>query len=280
MSHSAVNFRTFIVAFVYLLCLQVAPCLKAQPCSEWNLATDFRVFPNQENPNRDSCGNMNVWYFLQSDPATYPAHLPLTYSSLSEFTNDAMSVVGLELWEGGVISTGPKDKLPSVGINNTGSVQTPLGAIAWGPGVVFVHPLFKRSVVVGWRSPIDGAVSVSGGVRDIDNSCGDGISWSIDRYDGSSNTTLASGAFSEGGLQGFQNGIGGVGLGAVTVKKGDFIYVVVDPKSDFNCDSTALTFIVRPVAVEVPVFSRAVLLVLLMGLASIGTLNLRIMSRW
>jgi len=32
-------------------------------CTDWNLASDFRVSPNQENPNRDSCGNLGVWHF-------------------------------------------------------------------------------------------------------------------------------------------------------------------------------------------------------------------------
>jgi hypothetical protein len=28
------------------------------PCQEWNLAQDFRISPDQENPNRDQCSNL------------------------------------------------------------------------------------------------------------------------------------------------------------------------------------------------------------------------------
>ena len=45
-------------------------------CSQWNLTSDFRVSPDEENPNRDSCGNPDVWHFMQSTdlnpvPQTY-----------------------------------------------------------------------------------------------------------------------------------------------------------------------------------------------------------------
>src|SRR5258706_35833 len=39
-------------------------------CYTWNLANDFRVSPNQENPNRDSCNNLGVWKFMASTTLT------------------------------------------------------------------------------------------------------------------------------------------------------------------------------------------------------------------
>ena len=45
-------------------------------CAGWNLATEFRLSPDQANPNPDNCGNANVWSFMESsslvrDPMTY-----------------------------------------------------------------------------------------------------------------------------------------------------------------------------------------------------------------
>ena len=244
--------RAFIGAGVLLFVFTLISPAKALPvtalCREWNLAADFRVFPNQENPNRDSCGNLGVWSFLESDPNTFPAHTPSTYTLLPEFINDAFFIFGLEKWQGSVVSTSIKDKLPHVGINTTGATQFPRG-IVWPPGVVQFHPLPNAFAAVGWKSPFDGAVTVTGGVNDLDNSCGNGILWFIDRFDGFTNTTLASGSIPEGGSQNFQDGAGSVSLASVTVNEGDFLYFLVDPKSmDHRCDSTGLNVIIRPTA--------------------------------
>jgi hypothetical protein len=67
------------VVVLISLCALTASTLGQTPfCAEWNLAADFRASPNQENRNRDSCGNLGVWHFLESDPAAFPAHDPAT----------------------------------------------------------------------------------------------------------------------------------------------------------------------------------------------------------
>jgi hypothetical protein len=58
-------------------------------CPGWNLAAEFRHFPNQANPNPDNCGNANVWYFMESRSL---ARDPLTYSLLPEFITDAFFI--------------------------------------------------------------------------------------------------------------------------------------------------------------------------------------------
>ena len=131
------------------------------PCPAWNLAADFRVSPDHENPNRDSCGNREVWHFLESDPSTFPAHIPVTYPLLPEFITDRFFIVGLESWQGTVGLTSIKDKLPSVGINNTGATQKFSGGV-WPAGLVMAHPLPDKFAVVGWRSPISGIVTIAG----------------------------------------------------------------------------------------------------------------------
>jgi len=45
-------------------------------CNSWNLTKDSLTYPNQKNPNPDSCGNQDVWQFMQSatlerNPAPY-----------------------------------------------------------------------------------------------------------------------------------------------------------------------------------------------------------------
>jgi hypothetical protein len=109
-----------------------------------------------------------------------------------------------------------------------------------------VHPWFTAFVVVGWRSPFTGTVVVSGGVEDVQQSTSDGIGWSIDRYDGLTNTTIASGSIPEMGAQLFQNGTGGAGLARVSVNQGDFLYFIVDPQAWAGGESTRLDIVITP----------------------------------
>ena len=63
------------------------------PCNTWDLATDFRVAPNQENPSRDACANPNVWYYMTGPENRDPA----AYTLLSLFTPN-FNVEGLQAW--------------------------------------------------------------------------------------------------------------------------------------------------------------------------------------
>jgi pimeloyl-ACP methyl ester carboxylesterase len=200
------------------------------PCTEWNLAYDFRVSPNQANPNPDNCRNSNVWYFMQSGSL---AHNPTTYSLLPEFITDAFYISGLQQWQG--TSGGAKDKLPAVGINATGDFQQ-VNTISWPAGAVHVHPLPSQLAIVAWRSPSNGRVSITGAVTDLDANGGNGIDWFIDR----GTTTLAYGSIPNGGAQNFQDGVSGSNLSNVSVSQGDFLYFIVDAKEDHYFDSTGL----------------------------------------
>ena len=63
--------------------------LAALACTDWNLASDFRVSPNQENPNRDSCGNLGVWHFMSADLNRQ------TYTLLQGFKPDLSNILEL-----------------------------------------------------------------------------------------------------------------------------------------------------------------------------------------
>lgn len=59
--------------------------IKAQSISAppwtWHLASDFRVFPNQANPNPDNYGDADTWTFMRSTTV----HDPSTYALITQF---------------------------------------------------------------------------------------------------------------------------------------------------------------------------------------------------
>ena len=192
----------------------------------WDIASDFRLAPNEANPNPDGYGNTDIWYFMKGPPG---AHHPATYTLIHEFIDDAFYIPGLEQWQGPHVSNNEKDKLPAIGVNATGSDQK-IGGFVWPTGEIRVHPLAALAAIVGWQSPFDGSVSVKGEFVDLDANCGDGIHWAIDN----GALTIASGSYVNGGQQAF--------AGAATLRKGDFLYFIVEdgPGVDDSCDSTGL----------------------------------------
>ncbi|HET7144561.1 MAG TPA: hypothetical protein VFI68_11120, partial [Anaerolineales bacterium] len=118
----------------------------ATTCVSWNLANDFRLAPNQENPNRDLCGNPGIWKFMESasltlDPATYS--LMPTFNTVSNF------------WAGTYV-------------DGNGTFPVVQSALTSGTAVIYVHPAPGRMAIIGWRSTLNGFVSVSGGAIDND----------------------------------------------------------------------------------------------------------------
>jgi len=191
----------------------------------WDLASDFRLAPDQANPNPDGYGNADVWYFLQGIPGV---HDPSTYRLLPEFIDDVFDIPELEQWQGRFVS-GEKDKLPAIGVNATG-IEQHISGIVWPAGEMRVHPRPALTAIVGWQSPIGGSFFIKARFADIDVSCGDGIGWAIDK----DTLTIASGSFGNGGHQAFN--------GSVTLQEGDFLYFTVDAggRSNHVCDSTRL----------------------------------------
>jgi hypothetical protein len=175
----------------------------------WNLADDFRVSPNQENPNPDFEGTPDVWHFLSSaglerDPATYGLYPYYTVFDPNR-----------EGWDGG-----PVLLLPTV-------------SILKGIHRVFLHPGAGTLTVVGWRSPVTGVVLVRGLFEhDGSQTCGTGVRWAIDGSTDTSTTPLASGVLATGASMGFAL--------STAVAEGDFLYFSVDPNGDFFCDTTFL----------------------------------------
>jgi hypothetical protein len=201
-------------------------------CVSWNLAADFRTSPNQENPNRDSCDDLDTWNFMESASLTRD---PASYTLLPNFTNSGMMdgpILGLNYWQG--TYTDPWGTYPYIGYNASGATQSPSFPV-WPPETIALHPAPSRMPIIGWRSPLTGDVSVTGSVSDIHPSCGDGILWYIDK----NATNLASGSINNNS-QAFSSGAGGTELNTVAVNAGDMLYVIIHPNGDISCDSTNL----------------------------------------
>jgi len=201
------------------------------PCTSWDLAADFRVSPNQENPNRDSCNNPNVWQFMVGSGLT---HDPLSYSLASYFTPNFNGAVDVNVWSG---TSGLS--WPFVGYN--ASSQTQLGS--WLAHTINVHPKYNQLVIVAWKSPLTGYVSISGEVADADPACGGGIQWFIDR----DAVNLASGSYTNGGAQTFSNGLNGTVLSMVAVNVNSMLYVMIDPNGNDLCDTTRVDLVINMV---------------------------------
>ena len=201
----------------------------------WDLASDLRR-SFKTNPSADSFGNNKCWHFMQSPTL---AHNPATYIPLPTYKAAASNVQGLLVWQGNAVQGDPRNipELPLVGINTTGSLQNVTSSqVSWPDGEVLMHPSKSQFAIVGWRSPVDGTITITGGVTGLDAHSGDGVAWYIDRNE----KTLAHGAIRTAESQNFQAGDSGNSLSSVAVRIGDFLYFIVDPNGDYHFDSTGL----------------------------------------
>jgi hypothetical protein len=212
---------------------QATSTLTPSTCTSWNLAGDFRRAPDQENPSQDPCDTPAVWEYMGSTGLTRD---PQSYSVFSDFISNGANVPGLNVW-------GPTSG-PYVAFNGSGG--TVFGN--WPVDTIHVHPGPAQLVVLAWHSPINGYVSVGGGVSDDAAGGGDGIQWFIDL----NSTNLASGSYGNGGSQTFANGTNGANLNTVAVNVGDMLYVVIHPNGDYSYDSTRVDISVDVTSASTP----------------------------
>jgi hypothetical protein len=202
--------------------------------STWKLSRDLLATNNQIAFSQGSNG---VWYFLRSDSFV---HHPITYQFLSTYNmpcvSDAVShfVDGEACWQNPTLERGIYP-IPLVGINATYSAQSPNGAFQIPRRSVFMHPSTSGLAVIGWKSPIAGVVNVSGFFSHLDQSCGNGVSWSVDLWAPNGNHQLATGTLPMvGPSQTFS-------LTALSITKTQVLYFVVDPNGgDDFCDTTGI----------------------------------------
>ena len=103
------------------------------------------------------------------------------------------------------------------------------------PHSIAVHPSPKRSVAVGWRSPVAASLRITGSVQHAHPDCGNGIAWSLELRRGRTTQRLASGTNQAGPPTPFGP------LDQIVVRPGNVVALVVNPRdSDHSCDLTSL----------------------------------------
>ena len=181
----------------------------------WNPGVDWRNAPDQANPSPDIHGNPDVWSYLASESLV---HDPSSYSLLPSFSD----LGGRQQWD----APGYVNLL-------VGHATGTQAMVMHSYGGRIVGPTYGRSATLGWRSPIDGEIRISGSVRLPDLSVCNvpvmGSIWSIDK----GATTLASAVLPPGGGTAFDL--------TTTVSKDEKLYFVHDPGYDSHCDMLLVT---------------------------------------
>ncbi len=138
----------------------------------WNVTRDVVDDFLAGNPHADRYGNASTWFFF--DARNGP-------TLMREAVRDVEKNVGLNSWRAG--------ETPSAWVNSTDApikVWTTLP-----PKTFYVHPAPDGPVAVGWLSPIDGIVRVSGRVADAHRGGGDGVGWRLELISGNVSELLA-----------------------------------------------------------------------------------------
>lgn len=103
------------------------------------------------------------------------------------------------------------------------------------PHSVAVHPAPTIAVAVGWRSPVAGAMKISGLVQHAHPECGNGVAWSVELRRGSTRQRLAAGNSQGATVVPFGP------IESVAVRPGDVVALVISPKeNNHSCDLTSI----------------------------------------
>jgi hypothetical protein len=123
---------------------------------------------------------------------------------------------------------------------------------------VAMHPVPDRDVAVGWRSPIQGRVTLRGRAAMGDWSGGNGIEWFVVCEAKGEWSTLAHGLVETGASQTFPGPADALGLTGVAVEVGDELALVVGARNgNHSCDTTIIELSVSEVGGEGRVWSLA-----------------------
>ncbi|MFT5130473.1 MAG: hypothetical protein ACI8W8_004104, partial [Rhodothermales bacterium] len=102
-----------------------------------------------------------------------------------------------------------------------------------GRGVT-VHPTPEEDISVVWRSPISGALKIDGLVADGDNSCGNGVEWSLTHIAADGKQLLCSDHYSKGGRS-------AIGPLEARVQQGDLLRLNISAhQRDHTCDTSQI----------------------------------------
>jgi len=128
---------------------------------------------------------------------------------------------------------------PIVIVNSTDHTETIPGTLP--AHSVAIHPGPTTGVGVGWKSPLNGTVRITGRVADGHAACGDGIDWVLEQRRSKAIIPLLSGTIPNGGeSQSFDKTSNAARLESVSVQAGDIIRLVVLPRKEHGCDLTSV----------------------------------------
>jgi hypothetical protein len=157
----------------------------------------------------------------------------LGFGDLPLFSRAIPNLLGKQ----GLMAWAPAGKdNPSLTINTTDE-RIDFLTIKLPAKTVAVHPSPTDAAVIGWKAPAAGRFSIKGKVADVDKECGNGIDWRLQSR-GSSRREVGKGSIENGGSQPFE-------FADIEAQEGDFIELLILPKGDYSCDSTAVELEIR-----------------------------------
>ena len=105
---------------------------------------------------------------------------------------------------------------------------------------VAAHPGHDSDVSVGWRSPLDGRVRVTGNVAHAQPVVSDGVEWSVVSESAAGQSVLIQGVIDRGGRQTIPST-------DVAVRQGDLLSLVIGRRDNHTCDSTVLNLVISEI---------------------------------
>jgi len=198
----------------------------APPAVRWKLALDYRTHP-QQNPFPNYAGGAPVWTLMQSASLT-----PGNYTKLTTYAPSFGA--GIVAWHGASTTCGG---LPAVGVAIVGPAKICTATIP--STAAFLSPDPSHLAVVAFKSPRTTNLAIQTGMADLDATCGDGVSYAIDR----GTKVLTSGTLPNGGSKQLP-------VTQTHVNTGETVYFLVGPGASGNadCDATQLAVTIDPVA--------------------------------
>lgn len=197
----------------------------------WNLSADMGSHPAR-NPAPDKYGHSKVWYFLSGaldEPGTFRKLPFVSPASLASECGYPQTYA----WEHGF--TYPVISYNQQAIPATNPCLAGEHSSAVAAHTVVVGPTLNESdqgVVMEWKPPISGTVTLSGSLTGM-QSCETGITYEVDQ----GTSTLIAGNEVGNQTASFKSLV-------ISVKTGQPVYLeIVDaPGSDGSCDNILVTF--------------------------------------